>query len=94
MKAEKIIASVKDDLKKIEGIGPKIEEILNTAGIISYADLSNSGMDELKSLLATAGKRYQIHNPSTWAQQAHLAAAGKWDELQKWQDELNGGKKK
>lgn len=94
VKAEKIIASVKDDLKKIEGIGPKIEEILNTAGIISYADLSNSGMDELKSLLATAGKRYQIHNPSTWAQQAHLAAAGKWDELQKWQDELNGGKKK
>ena len=94
MKAEKIIASVKDDLKKIEGIGPKIEEILNTAGIISYADLSNSGTDELKALLATGGKRYQIHNPSTWAQQARLAAAGKWDELQKWQDELSGGKKK
>lgn len=93
-KAVKIIASVKDDLKKIEGIGPKIEEILNTAGIISYADLSNSGTDELKSLLATAGNRYQIHNPSTWAQQAHLAAAGKWDELQKLQEELTGGKKK
>ena len=93
-KAEKIIASVKDDLKKIEGIGPKIEEILNTAGIISYADLSNSGTDELKALLATGGKRYQIHNPSTWAQQARLAASGKWDELQKWQDELSGGKKK
>ena len=94
VKSEKIIASVKDDLKKIEGIGPKIEEILNTAGIISYADLSNSGTDELKALLATGGKRYQIHNPSTWAQQARLAATGKWDELQKLQDELNGGKKK
>ena len=93
-KAVKIVASVKDDLKKIEGIGPKIEEILNTAGIISFADLSNSGTDELKSLLSTAGKRYQIHNPSTWVQQAHLAAAGKWDELQNWQDELSGGKKK
>ena len=93
-KAVKIIASVKDDLKKIEGIGPKIEEILNTAGILSFADLSKSGTDELKSLLATAGKRYQIHNPSTWAQQARLAAAGQWDELQKWQDELSGGKKK
>ncbi len=93
-KAVKIITSVKDDLKKIEGIGPKIEEILNTAGIISYADLSKSGMDELKSLLATGGKRYQIHNPSTWAKQAQLAATGKWDELKKWQDELSGGKKK
>lgn len=85
--------SVKDDLKKIEGIGPKIEEILNAGGITTFAELSKAEVDSLKSMLDAAGKRFQMHDPSTWAQQAQLAADGKWDDLKKWQDELNGGKK-
>ncbi|MEJ6796117.1 MAG: 50S ribosomal protein L21, partial [Flavobacteriales bacterium] len=28
----------------------------------------------------------------TWPAQAKMAAEGKWDELKKWQDELDGGK--
>jgi predicted flap endonuclease-1-like 5' DNA nuclease len=32
--------STKDDLKKIEGIGPKIESILNDAGIQTFAKLT------------------------------------------------------
>ena len=31
-------------------------------------------------------------DPTTWAQQAQLAADGKMDELQALKDELNGGK--
>jgi predicted flap endonuclease-1-like 5' DNA nuclease len=93
-KAEKAAVATKDDLKKIEGIGPKIEEILNAGGISSFSDLSKAKADKLKALLDAAGKRYQMHDPSTWAQQAKLAATGKWDELKKLQDELNGGKKK
>ncbi len=87
------VASTKDDLKIIEGVGPKIEELLNAAGINSFKDLSESNTDALKAILEGGGKRYAIHNPSTWAEQAGLAAAGKMDELKAWQAELNGGKK-
>jgi len=84
--------AAKDDLKAIEGIGPKIEEILNAAGINTFSELENADVEKLKSTLADAGNRYKSHNPSTWPKQAGMAAAGKWDELKKWQDELDGGK--
>ena len=29
--------------------------------------------------------------PATWPKQAKMAADGKWDELKKWQDEMDGG---
>ncbi|MBK6996499.1 MAG: hypothetical protein IPH31_16790 [Lewinellaceae bacterium] len=46
----------------------------------------------MREILDAAGPSYNIHDPSTWAQQAGLADQGKWDELKKWQDELNAGK--
>ncbi len=81
-----------DDLKKIEGIGPKIAEILSNAGIKSFKELSETGADKIRGILEEAGNRYKSHDPETWPQQAKLAAEGKWDELKKWQDELQGGK--
>ncbi len=83
----------KDDLKKIEGIGPKIESLLNEGGVFSYSDLAHAKFSKLKSILADAGSRYQSHDPSTWAEQAELAAEGKWKTLEKLQDELDGGKR-
>jgi len=83
-----------DDLKKIEGIGPKIEGLLNVAGINSFSRLSVSSTDHLKSILVAAGPRYQTHSPDTWPQQAGMAAKGQWEELEKWQDELDGGRVK
>lgn len=86
-------ASVKpDDLKKIEGIGPKIAGILNEAGIYTFANLSQTPIDRLRSILADAGNRYKMHDPTSWPRQAELAAAGNWDELQKLQDQLDGGR--
>jgi molybdopterin-containing oxidoreductase family membrane subunit len=84
----------KDDLKKIEGIGPKIEEVLNKSAISTYIDLVNTDVGRLKAILDNAGKNFKQHDPSTWSAQAKLAAEGKWDELKKWQDELDGGKTK
>ncbi len=84
--------TAKDDLKIVEGIGPKIEEILNAAGINTFSELENTDVEKLKATLAEAGGQYKSHNPTTWPKQAGLAAAGKWDELKKWQDELDGGK--
>ncbi len=83
-----------DDLKKIEGIGPKIEELLNKAGITTFAALAKTKVADIQKVLDAAGKRYQIHNPSTWPAQADLAAKGQWEKLATWQQELNAGKTK
>lgn len=82
----------KDDLTKIEGIGPKIAELLNDAGIVSFAELAATKKSTLTSILTAAGSRYAVHDPSTWAQQSKLAASEKWDQLKKLQAELKGGK--
>lgn len=84
--------AARDDLKMVEGIGPKIEEIFNTVGINTFADLEKTSADKLKSILAEAGNRYKAHDPTTWSRQAGLAAKGSWAELRKWKDELDGGK--
>ncbi|PHN04032.1 hypothetical protein CRP01_24395 [Flavilitoribacter nigricans DSM 23189 = NBRC 102662] len=82
-----------EDLKVIEGIGPKIEQLLKEAGINTWHDLAETDLERLQSILAAAGERYRIHDPSTWSQQALLAANGKWDDLQTMQDELKGGRR-
>ena len=82
----------KDNLTKIEGIGPKINELLNNGGIMSFSDLAAANPADLKKILEAAGPRYQMHNPGSWPRQSKLAADGKWDELKVLQDELDGGK--
>ncbi len=84
--------AVKDAFTKIEGIGPKIAEVLNEAGLYSFRQLADTDADKIKAILEAAGPRFSIHNPTTWPRQAALAADGKWDELKAWQDELEGGK--
>lgn len=81
-----------DDLKIVEGIGPKIEELYHAAGISTWKELSETSVEKSQSILDAAGERYAIHNPSTWAKQALLAYEGKWQELKEWQDTLDGGK--
>lgn len=81
-----------DDLKIVEGIGPKIEELLNNAGIKTFAQLANTSVERLNEILEAAGPRYQMHDPGTWPQQSALANSGQWTELKILQDELNKGK--
>ncbi|MCU0348881.1 MAG: 50S ribosomal protein L27, partial [Saprospiraceae bacterium] len=81
-----------DDLKKVEGIGPKIEQLCNQIGIWTFAALASSPLEKLKDMLEKAGPAYKIADPATWPRQAELAAAGSWDELKIYQDFLSGGK--
>ncbi|WP_299121697.1 50S ribosomal protein L21 [uncultured Winogradskyella sp.] len=78
-----------DDLKKIEGIGPKIASTLVEAGVATFAELAKTKPAKISEIIA--GVRGN-HVTDTWPAQAKLAADGKWDELKKWQDELDGGK--
>ncbi|MEH6456348.1 MAG: hypothetical protein V7749_08500, partial [Cocleimonas sp.] len=86
------IAHQKDDLRKIEGIGPKIQEVLNNAGIFSFKELSKSSNDFIKQNLDEAGPQFRMHNPESWPQQAKLAAKGEWKELEEYQEFLIAGR--
>ncbi len=83
-----------DDLTKVEGVGPKISEILQENGITTFAKLADTEVEKLTEILAEAGSRYKSHDPQSWPRQAKLAADGKWDELKKLQDDLDGGRVK
>ncbi len=90
--APKSKAAKAEDLKIVEGIGPKIELLLHNAGIQNLNDLAKTTVEQLKKVLVDAGERYRIHDPSTWPEQARLAASGELDSLKEYQDFLAGGK--
>jgi len=81
-----------DDLKVVEGIGPKISGMFIDAGIKSWKALSEATVAECQKVLDGGGDRYKIHNPASWPMQAKMAYEGKWKELSKWQDEHGHGK--
>jgi len=81
-----------NDFKIIEGIGPKVEKLLNDAQINTWRDLSEASIEKLQEILDTGGENYGIHNPTTWSKQALYAYEGKWQELNDWQENLRGGK--
>jgi len=81
-----------DNLQLVEGIGPKINQLLSNDGIVTWRQLANAKVDRIKRILTDAGPRFKMHNPGTWPQQSALAADGKWEKLIKLQKELGGGK--
>lgn len=93
-KAEPRAETKADDLTKIDGIGKKLAEVLQGAGIQSFEDLAKASKKKLGSILEKAGSKFKSHDPSTWSKQAKLAAAGKWDALKSLQKELKAAKKK
>ncbi len=80
-----------DDLKRIEGIGPKIAAVLREAGIVTFAQLAASDAGRIRQVLRAGGVR--IAFPETWPEQAGLAAAGEWEMLKALQAELKGGRR-
>jgi predicted flap endonuclease-1-like 5' DNA nuclease len=83
-----------DDLKRIEGIGPKISGVLYEAGISTYAQLADADEGQLENILREADPRLlRLAKPTTWPEQAALAAAGQWDALEALQGELKGGRR-
>lgn len=82
-------ASAGDDLKIIEGVGPKIEGVFHEAGVTSFQRVADLGTEGIETILRDAGVRA---SPGTWPDQARLAARGEWDALAEWQAQLKGGR--
>ncbi len=81
-----------NDLKIVEGIGPKIEELLNNEGILTFDQLATTSPERLSQILRAAGPRFQIQDPGTWPRQAQLAAAEDWNGLKQLQNDLAAGR--
>jgi len=79
-----------DDLTVIEGIGPKIQSVLQTGGINTYQELANLSPENIKQVLDEGGIRLAVTD--TWPEQARLAAEGKMDDLKELQDQLTAGR--
>lgn len=80
-----------DDLTVVEGIGPKIQQLFHNHNVKTWLALSQCSVEKCQEVLDSGGSRFRMHKPNTWPKQAELAANGKWAELKKWQDELDGG---
>ncbi len=81
-----------DDLTIIEGIGPKAAEVLIAAGITTFVELAATAAEKVKEILTASDAKVHHLDPTTWAQQAQLAADGKMEELEELKLKLNNGK--
>lgn len=79
-----------DDLAIVEGIGPKIKQILAQHGISTFTQLAAANVDDLKKILTEAG--LNMTDPTTWPEQARLVAVGDMQGLEKLKDSLKGGR--
>ncbi len=83
-----------DDLKHIEGIGPKISSVLQAAGVTTFAQLADTDVGRIEEILEAESPRLRrLADPETWPEQARLAAAGDWEGLAALQGELKGGRR-
>lgn len=82
----------KDDLKMVEGIGPKIAEHLGKHGMKTWSDVATAKPEQLKQLLSEAGDRFQLHDPSSWPKQCRLMVEDRWEELRKYQRKLSSAR--
>jgi hypothetical protein len=46
-----------------------------------FRDLATTPVYKIEEVLEAAGPQFARHDPSTWTQQAKLAAEGRWDDL-------------
>lgn len=83
--------AAEDDLAVLEGIGPKVAQVLKEAGITTFAALAEADPAKVQEVLNAAG--LQMMNPAGWIEQAKLAAKGDQEGLAKLQAELKGGRR-
>lgn len=86
------LPEVQENLKVIEGIGPKIEELLKDNDINTVQDIAVASATHLQEILESGGDKFRLHDPTTWPAQARLAVNGDWELLKEYQDKLKGGR--
>lgn len=78
-----------DDLTILEGIGPKLQQLLRENGIISFADLAEADVEHLRHLVRAAKLPTM---PDTWPKQAAFLATGDLSGFEQYKKQLKGGR--
>ena len=70
------VAASGDDLSRIKGLGPKLQEMLPALGLSTYAQIAALGEAELDALDARLGAFAGRPRRDNWVEQARLLVAG------------------
>ncbi len=78
-----------DDLTIIEGIGPKLQQLLRDNGIITFADLVGADVEHLREIIRAA----KLPNiPDSWPKQAEYLVKGDLSGFEHYKGQLKGGR--
>ena len=79
--------AMQDDFSHLDGVGPKISAILRAAGIKTFAKLAAKEVEELREILVEENPSLlRLSDPTTWPEQAGMAAEGRWEDLKVLQE--------
>jgi len=81
-------AVAEDDLTVVTGIGPKIASVLHLHGVRTWLELSVASVELLRHVLDSEGGIYRTADPTSWPEQAGMAARGEWRRLKAYQEHL------
>lgn len=81
--------AMQDDFSHLDGIGPKISATLRAAGIKTFAKLAAKEVDDLREILVAENPSLlRLSDPTTWSEQAGMAAESRWEDLKALQEDL------
>jgi predicted flap endonuclease-1-like 5' DNA nuclease len=81
-----------DDLEIVEGIGPKIAQLLRQHGVTTFVQLATASPAEIAAILERGGPNFRIANPGSWPEQAGHCVRNDWTGLKQLQDRLTAGR--
>ena len=88
------IRAMQDNFAILDGIGPKVSNVLRSAGITSFARLADTDFDKITDILMKENPSLtRLTDPSTWPAQARLAADGDWEGLKELQESIKEGRR-
>lgn len=90
--AKTLVIEAKQDLTKILGVNAKAAQLFQSEGVKTYKDLGGCTMKQILLILSSADLDKKVKHATSWAKQAKLAAANKWEELAAYQSELKSTK--
>jgi predicted flap endonuclease-1-like 5' DNA nuclease len=84
---------MQDDFTHLAGIGKKISTTLNNAGIKSFSKLAETDVNHIREVFEKENPALlKLSNPTTWPEQARLAAEGDWEALSNLQKSIKATK--
>jgi chromosome segregation ATPase len=93
LRAQKL--AMQDDFSCLTGIGRKVSSILRLAGIESFSQLAATDVDRLRGILEEVKPSLlNITDPTTWPEQARLAAIGDWTTLSALEESIKLSKRR